>query len=181
MSQGNPGLGACKRVGRYYKPAHDTSAVFCLTDPKPEKWTQSTRFTDAWNELMGHVGHVLLQVDLTGIESAAKVVDWAYREEQLLGLALGTRKKSDHITAEKKYLNSAVDLTKYAKDKRLQARFCLPEVIVTQHIPLDRISFAKDQTRLVDFVNSWRGEWREGIEYQICQIPDLSVAYNASL
>ena len=181
VSQDQPGLGANKRMGRYYRPAFEACAVFCLTDPKPNSWTKNTQFDDAWNELMRHVGNVLLQVDITGLEDQAKVVDWGYREAFYQERTTGQYASKTITEAEEKYYTSAVGLNEYVANPDVQAAYALPEVVIAQHVPLERISFAPDQSKLVASVNRWRGEWREGIEHQISRIPELSAAYTDTL
>lgn len=181
VSQDQPGLGANKRMGQHYRPAFETCAVFCLTDPKPDSWTKSTEFNEAWNALMRYVGNVLLRVDITGIEDQAKVVDWGYREAFHQDMTTGPYASKTIIEAEEKYFTSAIDLAEYVADPRLQKTYYLPEVIITQHVPLERISFAPDQSKLVASVRQWRGEWREGFEHKIRSIPELSAVYEDTI
>ncbi len=130
---------------------------------------------------MLHVGHVLLQVDITGIEDQAKVVDWGYREAFHLDMTTGPYASKSITEAEEKYFASAVDLSEYVANPDVREAFSLPEIIIAQHVPIERISFAPDQSKLVASVRRWRGEWREGIEYQISRIPELSAVYEDSV
>lgn len=77
-----------------------------------------------------------------------------------------SRKKS-----ERAYMASKIPMLDYLESKG--GEYSLPEVIITEHIPLERVTISKQQPLLEADLIMYTGKWRERIIDQIGKIPEL--------
>lgn len=146
-----PGLGAILRLGSDDGEAWDTTAVFALLEPKPECWTSNPYFKNIWNYLRKNIGKLLLEIDIDSVkDSNVFVVDRGHPEGFLYGDKSGIPAKYLHKSrqdAERQYVLGKIPLHEYL-EQRQELDFALPEVIITDDVPLEKISIAADQPLL---------------------------------
>ncbi len=151
---GRTGLLPIKRLVSYGvhglpEKAHD-SYIFCLPEPEPMSWKNNKEFPLMWNRFMNNVCKgselVLLSFDVLP-EDNAYVIDWAHVERMLRKYEEPTKKQ--RTVAGLKYWNSRVPVSKY------DSSYSLPELIVNEPIPLERLNFewAKERNPRHIFIN----------------------------
>ncbi len=113
QSGGVPGLSASRRMGQVDPEAVEIGAAFFLNEPQPKSWVDNKEFPEAWQVLTTSIGELLLEVDIDGLESDTKVVDWAYMEAYFTDDITGRFGSSSRREAERKYLQSGVPLEDY--------------------------------------------------------------------
>lgn len=148
VSNYEPGLAPDLPLGQMYRPARDIKAFYALFEPQPSSWKENPCFRNVWNWLNLNVGNLLLEIDVdpekdTGIF----VVDRGHMEGFLYEDKTHTPKHYLHDTreaAEKAYLGSKMTLRDYLA-KQNEVNYSLPEVIITEMIPLERIKVSEQQ------------------------------------
>lgn len=147
--RGQPGLAATKNMGKYDQEAWETRAVFALLSPLPSSWTDNPYFKKAWKYLFSDIGKVMLEIDINPQTDNAYVVDRAHIEGFLDEDNKTVPEQFQHKTrreAERNYMLSRVHLGDYLRVDSFN--YSLPEVIIPQHVPLDKISVSSQQPLL---------------------------------
>lgn len=179
VSNHKPGLGANRRVGRVNNEAWNTTAVFALLEAIPKNWTHNKEFPDIWARLKRDIGKVLLEINIDEKDQSVFVID---RSELQKYLDIDNtnqseeEKKMNRDTAEGKYIGSRISLFDYLK-KENNHSYTLPEVIITEDIPIEKVSISKEQPLLEELLSEIKGEYRNRIVKQIKDIPELKDWY----
>ncbi len=148
LTNDQPGLGANRRVGREDTEAWNTGAVFGLLDPLPKEWTENEHFKASWQYLKHDIGgRVLLEIDIDENDPNVFVIDRGlmegilYKEKETIPEKYLFPNKKD---AEGAYIKSKVLLKEYL-EKQHDLNYSLPEVIITEHIPFEKIKISELQ------------------------------------
>jgi len=158
----NPGLAACRRVGRVYEPAKSVLGVWALDSQDPPTWVENNDFPHIWNELRRVTGNLLLEVDVDKDDDGVFVLDWAHREGEVIMRDLEKNPNAtfdypippsryqheSRLSSEIAYWEGRVTLREYM-DRRKSLCFSLPEVVITHQVPLDRIRISEYQKRFI--------------------------------
>lgn len=173
-SHDNPGLGANFRVGKIDDKAWKTLAIFALLEPVPQNWIHNSKFPDTWSRLKADMGKMLLEIEVEEGDPNVFVIDRGEVEK----FRTDKKKEQNRRLAEGNYIGSKVPLLDYLKNID-KYPFALPEVIITDHVPLARISISSEQPLLHESIE----EWAEGSVYrqqairEITSIAELKVWY----
>jgi len=152
------------RLGEQYKGASERSAIFALLQPKPNGWTHCPDFPEGsspWESLMRNVGKLLLEIDVDPAQTS--VVEWGHREGYLRGAGhnpdFTVPSRFAHQTrleAETAYVKSIVPLQQYVNE---EMQYVIPEVLIEEHVPMERVHVSADQSVLRENIQSWPPEW----------------------
>lgn len=181
-SGGLPGLGASHRVGREDAGASSTGAVFCFLDPVPPEWVHNEHFKLTWGAIKHDIGgRMLLEITIPDEDLNTFVLDRGlaegvlYKDKSVVPkqYLFSTRKE-----AESAYLKSKVPLKEYL-EKRQQFNFSLPEVIITEHVPFDKIRISEQQPLLAENLEKYKKApaIMRSIMTDINSIPELAEWY----
>lgn len=177
-SKHRPGLGG-RPIGQY-GDAFNTIAVFAHLDPIPSQWTNNTDFPNVWEHLKFGMGSLLLEIDTDPAIDPVSVVDyghmWGYFYEDKTVIPAKYRHPSQE-TAEKKYLTSKVPLLDYLQIPP-ELQYSLPEIILSDYIPFDKITVSEMQPLLEEELASYRNtEIEDQIRNHIDRVPQLQPWY----
>lgn len=180
-SKNIPGLGANRRVGREDREAWNTGAVFCFLEPVPTDWVHNTHFKLTWDAIKHDIqGRMLLEITVDE-NTPAYVIDRGLAEGHLYkektdipkGYLFPTRKD-----AEAAYIQSKVPLKEFI-EKRQDYNFSLPEVIITEDVPLEKVKISEKQPFLEEDLEKYKNTpiFMEDIMRDINSIPELKAWY----
>lgn len=145
------------------------NGIFALTDPMPKSWMLNKLYPDAWTHLISleaGIGRLLLDVEVRPSDDIM-VYDFGYKLS-----ALKYRRRYNIYDAwvmeeaEGRYLANGLSLSAYLVRKAKGIDFSLPEVIIANPVPLERLSISKDQP-LLDEVIEGRVRYRYRINEQL--------------
>ena len=178
------GLRRKGRLGQDYLPAWEFGAIFALSEARPESWVHNPDFPRTWDYLMTDCGSLLLEVEVDDQAETSLVVDRAHMEGFLYlqeGMEVPERyRHTDPIEAEKAYLESKVPLRDWLVYKDA-LDYSLPEILLTELVPLDRIRIPVTQEELeldlAEIVPIGRAKELE----RLSQIPELQPWYQGYL
>lgn len=177
-SGGLPGLGASHRVGKEDIEAWSTGAVFCFLDPIPPEWVHNEYFKLTWGAIKHDIGgRMLLEINLPDEDLNTFVIDRGLAEGPLYGDKSAIPEQYIFPTrreAESAYLKSKVPLKEYL-EKRQRFNFSLPEVIITEHVPFDKIKISEQQPFLAEGLERYKNApaIMRSIMRDINSIPEL--------
>jgi len=160
----DPGLIPLRRIGKHGE-TWKNSATFCLLEPEPEQWKNNENFTDIWNKFKRNTGRLLLEIEVDENDETIKVVDWANIESAL-------NRGEDQKKAYDKYWDSKVTLKEYLKNKN-KLNFSLPEILITEHVPMEKISVSNEQPRIKEVLEE-EGKYAERFIDNIKRVPELA-------
>lgn len=159
QSKDRPGLGAIKQMGKYDPEAFETGAIWALLKPEPENWTSNKDFPEIWQWLKNDIGRLLLEIEIDLDKDPVFVVDWGHREGFLRkDLPNKIPEKYYHQSvqeAERAYMASKISLKEYL-ERQKELAYSLPEIVVTDYIPLERIKVSDQQHLLEEKLNEWK-------------------------
>ncbi len=174
-SDGMPGLAPVLRVGAMHHGARATGGVFAFTTPDPEEWIDNKDFSNAWKRLCDNVGVLLVEIEVDSKDPGAFVFDWGHIEG-FLNPTETTPEKYRHDTrleAETAYFETRVPLGVYL-EKQDDFDFALPEVVLTEHIPLERVGISPRQPFIEEMLETNKGRYsREEITHKLEMAPEL--------
>jgi hypothetical protein len=177
-SGGLPGLGARHRVGTEDVDAWNTGAVFCFLDPIPPEWVHNEHFKLTWDAIKHDIGgRMLLEINLPDDDSNSFVIDRGLAESPLYKDKSTIPEQyifTNRREAESAYLRSKIPLKEYL-EKREQFNFSLPEVIITEHVSLDKIKISDKQPLLDEDLEKYKNApaIMRSIMSDINSIPEL--------
>lgn len=128
-----------------------TGATYALLEPMPDTWVNNPYFPLIWESLTHHLGQdgkLLLEIDVDPDEVA--VADRGYMEAMRYKDKTGIPEQYLHASrdeAQKATVKNGVRLGEYL-DRQDELGFSLPEVIIFQHVPLERIRVSAQQPLL---------------------------------
>lgn len=176
-------LRASRRVGKEFAEAWNTGAVFGLLSPTPENWTGNEAFTLTWDALTHDLGgRLLLEIDVDPEKDRdVFVVDRGYMEGFLHKDVENANipKKYDFQNrhdAEKAYIESKVSLKEFIEEEPSHA-FSLPEVMITDDIPMNRLSVSSEQPLLERELKCKDCEYKRNFVKRLREIPELDAWY----
>ena len=175
-----PGLGASQRLCLYDQEGRDVVAVFAHLEPLPPRWTQNKNFEGIWEHFKTVIGHLLLEIEVDLEVDKIYVVDGGHIASDLVNTIEGVPKKYLHknrLEAEQYYMQTKISLEDYL-DKKDELNYSLPEVIIANSIPFERIKVSELQPLLKEDLENYQGEFREELIKQIKGIPGLANWYN---
>jgi hypothetical protein len=181
-SRGLPGLGASHRVGKEDMDAWNTGAVFCFLDPVPQEWVHNEHFKLTWDAIKHDIGgRILLEINVPDEDANVFVIDRGLAEGVLYKDVRGIPEKYLFPTrkeAESAYLKSKIPLKEYL-EKRNEFNFTLPEVIITEHVPFDKIKISEQQPFIESDLEKYKNTpvFMEDIMRDINSIPELAEWY----
>ncbi len=157
------GLRARRRMGHYDLEAFQTGAVFALLEPTPKDWVGNQDFPGIWQFLKEAIGPLLLEVAVDVHSKDAFVVDRGHMEGVFYQGIPEARIPMPyaHITqeeAERAYIHSKIPLADYLQ-RRGELSYSLPEVIITDHVPLENVRIAEEQPLIEE-------RWEEYVDYR---------------
>lgn len=179
-----PGLGAILRVGLKDMRAWETTAAFGFTDPIPQEWVENNQaFQNVWERLQADMGELLLEVEVDPEKDPVFVIDRGHFE----GFKCLNNQKaegispqylhSDRAEAEGAYIATKIPLKDYLKRKD-ELKYALPEIIISENVPFDKISISENQPILEEKLIKYRGAGYEtDLIKRIKRIPELSGWY----
>ncbi len=144
------GLEPRERIGnRLYPP---TLAIFALLEPTPSDWIENPHFPLTWKALKHNLGvlgysKLLLEIDINPKGDQVYVADRAHIEGALYEDKTGIPKKYLHESVkagEETFMTSMVRLEEYLEHQS-ELAYSLPEVLILQHLPLERIRVSTKQ------------------------------------
>ena len=145
-------------------------AVFGLLEPTPENWVHNPHFFDTWRSLthdlrlLGY-GAVLLEIQIDADKDEAFVGERAHMEGILYpeGTNIpGEFLHTDQSAADEAFMQSMMPLHEYLEGQ--QARkvgYCLPEVVILNSVPLERVFVSSRQPLIEDDLLNSRDEERD--------------------
>jgi len=151
LSKNRPGLAAGFSLGRRDIEARNTFAVFALLEPKPVNWTENPYFKKVWDHLKNNIGSLLLEIEVDPEkDSNVYVVDRAHPEGFLYLDKTDIPEKylhKDLQTAEQAYVLNKIPINNYVGREK-EYGLALPEVIIIDHVPFDKLSVSVEQPLL---------------------------------
>jgi len=182
-SQNKPGLGACGRMGQEDDEAWRTGAICALLEPLPDNWVNNEHFKLTWNYLEHDIGKLLLELDVNPEEDEVFVVDRGHVEGVLHDDKKGIPEKYLHTsiaTGERAYMETKIPLKEYLEQEK-KLKYSLPEVVITEHFPLEKINISEHQPllekKLKDYDYDGNKKLKEMLIKEIEEIPELSSWY----
>ncbi|MBI2420487.1 MAG: hypothetical protein HYV38_00170 [Candidatus Levybacteria bacterium] len=148
-SEGIPGIVPLRRIGRVYHPARETLATYTLPEPIARAWAENSEFPMAWTHLSTSLGKLLLEVELMPSDDVG-VVDFAHI---YAGLIYPNSRHETVWEAEEGYLNSRIALEEFLADP---SQVSLPEILIFNRIPVDRIRISDSQPLIEDAIDADR-------------------------
>lgn len=138
-------------------------SVFALTEPTPASWRLNSDYPDAWSDLVSldiGIGQMLLEITVDSSDNIS-VHDYGHR---LFGFMYAC---SDEARAkgDLEYLNTGLALPDYLQKLRDGEDFSLPEVLIHNPIPLERLRVSAAQP-LIDQVIDGNAPFRYRIGEQ---------------
>ncbi len=125
-------------------------SVFTLTDPLPASWRLNKDYPDAWSDLISldsGIGQMLLEVEVAPTDRI-RVYDYAYILFTNTYCAYDSKAREDGDFA---YLSHGLSLDSYLERLRGGQDFSLPEVLIQNPVPLERLRVSATQP-LIDQV-----------------------------
>lgn len=150
--RGDPaGLEPRTRIDSLLPELKSTWASFALLEPAPESWVNNPYFQNIWKILSSNLqildyGALLLELDVDIKNDQVFVGDRAHIEGYLYTDKTGIPAKflhGSHTAASEAFAQSITPLDAYLKGE--SEGFSLPEVIITNPIPLERITVSSRQ------------------------------------
>lgn len=153
------GIKGMKRLPkRAYRPVS-----YALFSPEPQDWIENKMYPKAWWALMEYLGDnggkniSLLEIDLCPTDEVY-VVD----ANLIMPFIFDNPNDTETLRLYKERFRSMVSLTDYLSDEKIQERFILPEIIIQNPVPTDRIRRVWERTNQM--------VWKRGQElYQLHQ------------
>ena len=194
VSRHKPGLGANKRVCLDYMDGWEVGAIFALESPAPSEWMDNKDFPRVWRDLKAHVGTLLLEVDVDSNDPSVFVPDWGHQEgyawtrtlEQNPNAIFDVQVKvpqrythKDNLSAERAYWDGRVQIGEYLRRKD-ELNFSLPEVVITQNVPLERVRVSKNQPSLLEYLRRMpKSSYRDSVISKVRNVPGLAESLRA--
>lgn len=178
-SGNKPGLGAHRRMGLEDLEAWKTGAIFGLLEPLPDNWVKNEHFKKTWGHLKHDMGTLLLELDVDPEKDKVFVVDRGHMEGALCEDKKGIPEKYLHFSrrdGERAYMESRVPLKEFLV-KAKELGYSMPEVVILENVPSEKISISEQQPLIEDELKQYRGEFRQGFIRDIQRIPELSRWY----
>ncbi len=178
-SKDKPGLGAHRRMGREDMEAWKTGAVFALLEPLPDNWVKNKDFREIWDYLRNDMGTLLLELDVDPEKDKVFVVDRGHIEGFLYDDKKGIPERYLHSTrkeGERAYMESKVSLKDYLS-RAEEFGYSMPEIIISEDVPLERITISEQQPLLEEELKEYGGEYRRRRIRDIREIPELARWY----
>lgn len=147
------GLRLGRRIGLQFPSLNNPEAIYGLFEPKPDSWVNNPYFPDTWGKLADdfrvtsytHYGTLLLELAVDSPKDRAFVAERGHLEGFLYRDKQGIPKEFLHESpaeAESAIMQSLVPLDEYVG--RQQA-FSLPEVVLLNPFPAERITVSSQQ------------------------------------
>lgn len=174
-SRNEPGLGASRRIGQEDAEAWGTGAVFALLEPLPDDWVNNEHFKGIWDYFRHDMGTLLLELDVDPEKDKVFVIDRGHIEGVLYENKEGIPQKYLHASkrdGERAYMESKMSLKEYL-ERAKELGYSMPEVIITENFPLERISISEQQPLIEDELKRYSGEFRQMLIRDIQGIPEL--------
>ncbi|MFA5413049.1 MAG: hypothetical protein WC348_00715 [Patescibacteria group bacterium] len=178
-SKEKPGLGAHRRMGREDTEAWEAGAVFALLEPLPDNWVKNEHFEGVWDYLRNDMGTLLLELEVDPEKDKVFVVDRGHVEGFLYDDKKGIPERYLHSTrreGERAYMESKIPLRDYLSRAK-ELGYSMPEVIVLEDVPLERIKVSERQPLIEEELREYRGEYRRRRIRDIREIPELARWY----
>ena len=140
-------------------------AIFALTHPMSASWRLNKHYPDAWDDLISlevGISRMLLEVE-TSSSDEIKVYDYGYKLFAQMYAAYDAKAMEE---AELHYLANGLPLKTYLDTLDQGQDFSLPEVVILNPIPLERLSVSPTQP-LLDEVIEGRVRYRHRIGEQV--------------
>ncbi len=173
-SDHRPGLGAVQNLTKNLP----TRAVFGLLEPLPPEWVNNQDFQNIWRALRLKMGTMLLEIDVDSKTDPVYVIDNAHISGFLLRNEERIPSRYLHTTlheAETEYVDSMLPIEEFL-ERKAELCYSLPEVIITDNIPFEKISVSEQQPLLEDSLKT-RGRLGELLREQVMHIPELQPWY----
>lgn len=174
------GIGLSPRLNRRL----GQRAIFALFDPLPKKWIENPVFPQAWQLLLEHIGHLLLEIDVDPQRDRVFVTDAGYyvAADYTLNREIAPKKYQRwYPELIGSYQSSMVPLATY-QQRRTRLSYALPEVVFLEDLPLERVHVSQEQP-LINWILQLRREGRVTFEDQFIEafgrIPELREAYES--
>lgn len=165
------GLQPRRKVGMDLPSPDYPRAVFALLEPTPNNWVENKDFPDTWNVLVHDLqlmneGAVLLEIDIDEKDQAF-VGERAHLEGFLTEDKTSISDKfahQDSRVAEGEFIKSQIPLRDYVEKVRAgKLQYSLPEVVIFNTVPPERISVSSQQPLLEQELRSLRDDDRENL------------------
>ena len=140
--------------GIFFEGTMGRKATFALPEPLPHSWTNNQDFPTAWDALKKYMGKMLMEITLDPSDSVM-VLDQAltYDDDETIPAPSDreawARIDKEHYEKEERYWNARVPLEQYLADP---SRFSLPEIIILNPIPRERVRISSQQPLIEDVI-----------------------------
>ncbi len=165
-------------VPQYYtETPYHVGRACALLEPLPRSWIDNPLFPFAWEDIKGHIGKILLEVDVAAEDESIFVADRGH-----FNLPADQEKISQkylHLTrreADEAFYAGRVSLTKYLQEiQENKDFFLLPEVNITQRVLRDRLSICTQQPLLMEDLSGKDEASRTKEVKKLISTPELCV------
>ncbi|OGY85666.1 MAG: hypothetical protein A2233_05630 [Candidatus Kerfeldbacteria bacterium RIFOXYA2_FULL_38_24] len=179
-SDNKPGLGAYRRIGQDDMEACNTKAVFALLEPLPDNWINNEHFKGVWDYFRYDIGTLLLEIEIDPEKDQIFMADRGHVEGVLYYEDKeGIPEKYLHPSrreGERSYMESKIPLKDYL-EKAKDLRYSMPEVIITEDVPLEKIRISEQQPLIEDELRKCGEKFRQMLIRDIQSVPELSQWY----
>jgi hypothetical protein len=172
---GTVGLTPRRTVGIHFSPRDNPRAIFGLLEPMPESWINNPDFPDTWEILKQNLqaqgeGGLLIEInvdpekDQVFVGERGHLEGFLHKDKQGVPVEL---LRQNQAAAEEAFLGTKLPLAEYLVREQSGKGFSLPEVLIFNAIPPERITVSSQQPLLEESLARRRGEGREYLIYLI--------------
>jgi len=156
-------------IGQAFGPAREKPATFALLETAPHSWIHNEHFPLTWKNLVHNLdildnGKLLLEISVDPQEDDAFVGDRSHIEGVRYSDNSNIPERYRHKNlkeGERMFMESAIPLKEYLeRQKRGEVSYSLPEVLIFNNIPADRIRVSESQPLIEDDLTKLHNEDR---------------------
>lgn len=163
------GLEPRRYIGQVFGPARERRTTFAFLEPVPNNWVNNEYFPLTWKTLVHDLsildnGKLLLEISTDPQKDEVFVADRSHMEGVRYSDKTNIPEKYRHKSleeGEQQFMESAIPLKEYLKrQKRGEILYSLPEVVIFNSIPSDRIVVSESQPLIEEDLKKLRFEGR---------------------
>lgn len=148
------GLKPSRYIGQVFGQARERPATFALLEPLPDTWVNNKHFPLTWKTLVHDLdilgdGKLLLEICINPQKDEVLIADRSHIEGALYSDKTNIPEKYRHKSleeGERSFMESAIPLKEYLeKQGRGEISYSLPEVVIFNSVPPERIKVSESQ------------------------------------
>jgi hypothetical protein len=116
-----------------------SKVTYALFSPEPEEWINDQKYPKALWALMQYFGDKAEKINLLEIDLLATDEAYVVDASHIMPFFYSYQDDKQTLELYRKRFESVVNLTDYLNNKRIAKRITLPEIIIRNPIPTDRI------------------------------------------